>query len=75
MDRIEAIWRWAQRTGLYLRHKDLNVEQILRRYDKRCVQSPDGYGWEIVDKSSESDHSALPSLFSKKGVDVLLTNL
>ena len=75
MNRLDAIWTWANREGHILRHKDLNAEQILRLYDKECVQSPDGYGWEIVDKSLESEYSALPSLFSKKGVDVFLTNL
>jgi hypothetical protein len=69
MERHNVVWDWAQRTGLYLRHPDLRVEEILRLYDKVCVLSPDGNGWEIIDKSSISPASSLPSLFSKKVVD------
>jgi hypothetical protein len=69
MDRLSAIWYWANRTGLFLKHKDLNVEQILELYGKTCVRSDEGFGWRVTDKSAESDQSVLPSLFSKKVVD------
>jgi hypothetical protein len=50
MDRTETIWRWADITGLYMRHKDLNAEQILRLYNKQCVRSADCDRWRIVDR-------------------------
>jgi hypothetical protein len=49
MDRIETIWRWAQHTELYMRHKDLSAEQIMYKYAKDCV-CIDGV-WTVVDRA------------------------
>jgi hypothetical protein len=51
MDRLNAIWQWANREGHILRHKDLNAEQILVLYKKECVRCDDGFGWRVVDVS------------------------
>lgn len=50
MDRLNAIWQWANREGHILRHKDLNAEQILELYGKDCIKMGNGWGWSIVDR-------------------------
>ena len=67
IDKETAIFRWADREGLLLKHKTLRASEILEPYGKVCVPSTrSSWGWDIVDKPAEIDTAVPLQLFSKK---------
>lgn len=66
IEKETAVFRWADREGLLLKHKDLRASEILELYGKTCVPSSSSWGWDIVDKPAEIDPAVPLQLFSKK---------
>lgn len=45
--RDDFIWRWVNRSGLYLKHKDLRPAEIVELYGLEVVQTAQGEGWRV----------------------------
>lgn len=45
IDRESFVWHWVNREGLYLKHKDLTADQILKRCGLEAV--PGDNGWSV----------------------------
>jgi hypothetical protein len=61
LDRASFMWRWVNRSGLYLTHKDLTADQILNLYGQECLPchcGEDGCeGWQIRTKGPDDPNA------------------
>jgi hypothetical protein len=51
---VDFVWRYVNRTGLYLKHKELRPTQILELYGLEVVQADNDEGWRVQERADQA---------------------